>query len=62
MDDIEYIDNYVYTGITGIKYSPFFKDGKWFICNHEVSLLQLAVLLQIEDEQELVILKLRHGG
>jgi hypothetical protein len=57
----EILDRYVYVGVTGNRYSPEFRNGKWYICNTEVSLLNLAALLEIEDPEELTILALTYG-
>ena len=56
------LGQYVYTSITGNRYSPVFKNGKWHIGNVEMSLLNLAVLLRIEDDEELTALALTYGS
>jgi len=62
MENEVVLAHYVYTSeLTGSRYSPVFRDGKWHICNTEISLLQLAVLLKIEDDEELTILALTYG-
>ena len=62
MDDKEYLKAYTYTGLSGQTYHPYFKGGKWYICDYEVGFFHLAALLQIEDEEELTILRLTYGA
>lgn len=55
------LEKYVYTGISGHKYIPEYKNGSYYIGASELSLYQLALLLRIEDEEELTILALTYG-
>ncbi len=61
MENEVVLTQYIYTSLTGNKYSPVFRNGKWHICNTEISLLNLAVLVKIEDAEELTALALTYG-
>lgn len=54
--------DYIYTSITGTKYIPTFRDGRWYIGSAEVAFLQLAALLKIDNEEELTYFKLKYGS
>lgn len=56
------MEEYVYTSITGNKYVPVFRNGKWYIGAAEVAFLQLAALLKIDTEEELTFFKLKYGA
>ena len=51
-----------YTGITGMVYTPYVRDGKWYVIpNHPVSFLQFVYLCNVPDDEAL-ILKLKYGS
>jgi len=58
----EYIDECKYVRITGMVYTPYVRDGKWYVIpGHPVSFLQFVYLCNI-PEDEAVILKLKYGS
>lgn len=61
-DDIKVVNEYTYTAISGNRYLVYVRDGKWFIGVAEVDIWDLARLLEIEDEEELIFLRLKYGA
>ncbi len=61
MDDVTYLREYPYIGLTGNKYIPYVKDGTWYVIPHRpTSFLNVVYLCRIPDE-EATILKLKYG-
>lgn len=61
MDDVVYLEGYKYTGLTGHTYTPYIKDGRWYVIPHrECTFLEFVYLCRVPDE-EAVILKLKYG-
>jgi hypothetical protein len=59
---IEYITECKYVGITGMVYTPYVMDGKWYVIpNNPVSFLHFVYLCNVPEE-EAIILKLKYGS
>ena len=61
-DDKRYLEGYVYNAISGYAYVPYIKNNQWYVGAARVSLLQLAVILNINDDEEILRIKLKYGG
>jgi hypothetical protein len=56
------LTEYTYTArLTGNIYHPGYKDGFWYICDTPTTLLHIAALCEIPDN-EILIFKLKYGG
>jgi len=58
----EIIEECKYTGITGLVYTPYVQDGKWYVIpGYPVSFLHFVYLCNVPDDEAL-ILKLKYGS
>jgi len=61
MDDIIWLQEYSYKGLTGAVYVPHIKNGRWFVVpTRECTFLEFVYLCRVPDE-EAVVLKLKYG-
>lgn len=56
-----WLEEYIYTGITGVQYTPHIINGRWFVIPYrECTFLEFVYLCRVPDE-EAVVLKLKYG-
>jgi hypothetical protein len=62
MDKEIVLMDYTYTGITGGRYHPSYKEGKWYLMpgSAPVSFLWIVTLCNIPEDEALII-KLKYG-